>query len=214
MALDDELEVDEPEPLPFPARHWLGAALLDAGRHADAERVYREDLAQHPHNGWALLGLQLALKGQGKPTADVDADCRRAGAARIPGVALLASRRARNKSTPNLQLPIPKALRSNKWRKRPYAADSLRLSPRWCEPGNLGVGSWRLSCLQAFVLARPEPRLREGPKRSTTRLPAGRRRDEGAPDQDRTVRDGDVCRFATAGGGLLSRARERRARRC
>src|SRR5262245_15420266 len=40
VALDDELEIDEPEPLPFPARHWLGAALLDAARPADAERVY------------------------------------------------------------------------------------------------------------------------------------------------------------------------------
>jgi tetratricopeptide (TPR) repeat protein len=76
VALDDELEVDEPEPLPFPARHWLGAALLEAGRAADAERAYREDLLQHPRNGWALLGLQLALKAQGKPTTGVDADLR------------------------------------------------------------------------------------------------------------------------------------------
>ncbi len=38
VTLDDELEYDEPEPLPFPARHWLGAALLEAGRAADAER--------------------------------------------------------------------------------------------------------------------------------------------------------------------------------
>ena len=74
VALDDQLEVDEPEPLPFPARHWLGAVLLEAQRHADAERVYREDLQQHPHNGWALLGLQLALKAQGKSTREVDAD--------------------------------------------------------------------------------------------------------------------------------------------
>ena len=36
---------------------------------ADAERVYREDLKDHPHNGWSLLGLQQALKAQGK-TAD------------------------------------------------------------------------------------------------------------------------------------------------
>ena len=43
VALDDELDVDEPEPLPFPARHWLGAALLDAARPADAERVYLAD---------------------------------------------------------------------------------------------------------------------------------------------------------------------------
>jgi len=76
VALDDQLDVDEPEPLPFPARHWLGAALLDAQRHADAERVYREDLKEHPHNGWALLGLQLALKAQGKPAAEVEKDFR------------------------------------------------------------------------------------------------------------------------------------------
>jgi len=74
VALDDELEIDEPEPLPFPARHWLGAALLDAARPADAERVYLEDLRQHPHNGWALFGLQLALKAQGKPAAEVEKD--------------------------------------------------------------------------------------------------------------------------------------------
>jgi tetratricopeptide (TPR) repeat protein len=74
VALDDQLEVDEPEPLPFPARHWLGAGLLDAQRHADAERVYRDDLREHPHNGWALHGLQLALKAQGKAAAEVDKD--------------------------------------------------------------------------------------------------------------------------------------------
>jgi tetratricopeptide (TPR) repeat protein len=74
VTLDDELEYDEPEPLPFPARHWLGAALLEAGRHADAERVYRDDLKDHPHNGWSLVGLQQALKAQGKATTDVDAD--------------------------------------------------------------------------------------------------------------------------------------------
>ena len=72
-ALDDAIVIDDPEPLPFPARHWLGAALLDARRFVDAERVYREDLKRHPHNGWSLLGLQLALKGQGKPTGDIDA---------------------------------------------------------------------------------------------------------------------------------------------
>ena len=76
VALDDQLEVDEPEPLPFPARHWLGAALLDAARPTDAERVYLEDLRQHPHNGWSLFGLQLALKAQGKPTAEVEKEFR------------------------------------------------------------------------------------------------------------------------------------------
>jgi tetratricopeptide (TPR) repeat protein len=72
--LDDELEYDEPEPLPFAARHWLGAALLEAGRHADAERVYREELKKPPHNGWSLTGLRLALVAQQKNTTEVDRD--------------------------------------------------------------------------------------------------------------------------------------------
>ncbi len=72
VAYDDSLEYDEPEPLPFAARHWLGAALLEAERYADAERVYRASLDDHPHNGWSLFGLREALHAQGKPTADVD----------------------------------------------------------------------------------------------------------------------------------------------
>ena len=74
VKLDDEMDYDEPEPLPFPARHWLGAALIEAKRFSDAEAVYKKDLEQHPHNGWSLLGLQQALKGQGKTDAAVDAD--------------------------------------------------------------------------------------------------------------------------------------------
>src|SRR5688572_12605752 len=74
VKLDDEMDYDEPEPLPFPARHWLGAALIEAKRFGDAEVVYRKDLEQHPHNGWTLLGLQQALKAQGKTDAAVDAD--------------------------------------------------------------------------------------------------------------------------------------------
>jgi tetratricopeptide (TPR) repeat protein len=74
VVADDALDYDEPEPIPFPARHWLGAALLEAKRPADAERVYREDLQDHPHNGWSLLGLQEALKAQGKSSPEVDKD--------------------------------------------------------------------------------------------------------------------------------------------
>jgi tetratricopeptide (TPR) repeat protein len=74
VKLEDELIYDEPEPLPFAARHWLGAALLEANRFADAERVYREEIADHPHNGWSLFGLQQALTGQGQRDAAVDKD--------------------------------------------------------------------------------------------------------------------------------------------
>lgn len=77
VKLDDEMDYDEPEPLPFPARHWLGAALLEAKRYADAEQVYRKDLEQHPHNGWSLIGVQQALKGQGKTDAAIDEDLKK-----------------------------------------------------------------------------------------------------------------------------------------
>jgi tetratricopeptide (TPR) repeat protein len=73
-AIEDELAYDEPEALPFAARHWLGAALLEAKRYADAERVYREELADHPHNGWSLIGLQKALAGRGITSSDVEDD--------------------------------------------------------------------------------------------------------------------------------------------
>lgn len=74
VSIEDALTYDEPEPLPFAARHWLGAALLATGRYADAEQVYRDDLEDHPHNGWSLFGLQRALEAQGRPSADVDRD--------------------------------------------------------------------------------------------------------------------------------------------
>jgi tetratricopeptide (TPR) repeat protein len=70
----EALTYDEPEPLPFSARHWLGAALNEARNFAKAEAVYRAELQHHPHNGWSLLGLQQALAGQGKKDAEVDAD--------------------------------------------------------------------------------------------------------------------------------------------
>lgn len=63
-ALEDKLAYNEPEDVFFPARHLLGAALLDAGRGSEAEAVFREDLKRHPKNGWALTGLKSALAAQ------------------------------------------------------------------------------------------------------------------------------------------------------
>ena len=51
---------------PLRTRHWLGAVLLEAGRAAEAEVVYWEDLRRNRENGWALFGLQQALERQGK----------------------------------------------------------------------------------------------------------------------------------------------------
>lgn len=63
-ALEDKLAYNEPEDVFFPARHLLGAALLDVGRGSEAEAVFREDLKRHPKNGWALTGLKSALAAQ------------------------------------------------------------------------------------------------------------------------------------------------------
>jgi tetratricopeptide (TPR) repeat protein len=70
----EALVYDEPEPLPFSAFHWLGAALLDAKRFDEAEKAYRAELKDHPHNGWSLLGLKLALEGMSKGSSDVTSD--------------------------------------------------------------------------------------------------------------------------------------------
>jgi tetratricopeptide (TPR) repeat protein len=73
-ALQEGLVYDEPEPLPFSAFHWLGAALVEGRRFDEAEKAYRAELKDHPHNGWSLLGLQQALKGKGITSPEVDAD--------------------------------------------------------------------------------------------------------------------------------------------
>jgi tetratricopeptide (TPR) repeat protein len=72
--VQERLQYDEPEPLPFAAHHWLGAALLEAGRFEEAEKAYRADLKEHPRNGWSLFGLQQALAGRNVPTAQVAED--------------------------------------------------------------------------------------------------------------------------------------------
>lgn len=66
VIIEDGLRYDEPEPLNFSARHWLGSVLLEAGRPATAEAVYRAALEDHPKNGWCLFGLRDALEQQGR----------------------------------------------------------------------------------------------------------------------------------------------------
>ena len=66
VRLEDGLVYTEPSEWHYPPRHALGAALLDAGRPAEAETVYWEDLKRNPENGWALFGVVQALKAQKK----------------------------------------------------------------------------------------------------------------------------------------------------
>jgi hypothetical protein len=82
----------EPPRWYYPMRHSLGAALLKAGRAAEAEAVYREDLRRFPENGWSLFGLAAALKAQGKTAEAAAVDQRFAKAWAGADVKLTGSR--------------------------------------------------------------------------------------------------------------------------
>lgn len=65
-TLEDGFNYVEPPQWHSPVRRSLGEALLKAGRAADAERAYRDDLARFPENGWSLHGLAGSLRAQRK----------------------------------------------------------------------------------------------------------------------------------------------------
>jgi tetratricopeptide (TPR) repeat protein len=69
--MEDALTYGEPPDWPVPVRQHLGAALMEAGRHAEAEAAYREDLERFPENGWSLHGLAASLRAQGR-SAEAD----------------------------------------------------------------------------------------------------------------------------------------------
>lgn len=60
--IEDGLMYMEPPYWHQPVRHVLGAALLELNRPAEAERLYREDLARFPKNVWSVRGLESARK--------------------------------------------------------------------------------------------------------------------------------------------------------
>ncbi|WP_329034326.1 hypothetical protein OIE71_17860 [Streptomyces sp. NBC_01725] len=75
IALDDSLPFDEPWGWMQPTRHAYGALLLEQGRVAEAEAVYRADLglddtlprpSRHPGNVWALHGFHECLVRLGR----------------------------------------------------------------------------------------------------------------------------------------------------
>lgn len=80
VAAEDALPYMEPPFWEQPVRQLLGSALLEAGRPAEAEAVYREDLRRHPRTGWSLFGLLESLRRQGRTAeaAEVQDRLRRA----------------------------------------------------------------------------------------------------------------------------------------
>ncbi len=65
-VLEDGFGYVEPPDWSQPMRLYLGAALLEAGRPAEAESVYREELERFEGLGWALLGLSQSLEAQAR----------------------------------------------------------------------------------------------------------------------------------------------------
>jgi tetratricopeptide (TPR) repeat protein len=68
---EDALKYDEPPGWLIPVRHSLGAVLMKQQRFAEAEQVYRDDLARLPENGWSLLGLAESMRKQKKNSDEV-----------------------------------------------------------------------------------------------------------------------------------------------
>jgi len=69
VALQDVLPYTEPPFWYYPTRQSLGAALLAAGQNNEARKVFEDDLAQYPMNGWSMFGLAQAMRAEGNDVA-------------------------------------------------------------------------------------------------------------------------------------------------
>ena len=88
VALQDALPYSEPPAWYFPVRDALGQALLDAGRPAQAEAVFREQLSHTPGSGWSLYGFAESLRAQGRADEAREVTARFADAWRRADVSL------------------------------------------------------------------------------------------------------------------------------
>jgi tetratricopeptide (TPR) repeat protein len=68
-ALQDALPYTEPPYWYYPIRQSLAAALLQAGRYAEAERQFQRALSRAPSNAWSYYGLAELYKARGNATA-------------------------------------------------------------------------------------------------------------------------------------------------
>ena len=64
VSLESALQNDEPPAWFYPVRQSLGAALLRAGNHVEAEQEFRTALATRPRDGRLLYGLWQTLLAQ------------------------------------------------------------------------------------------------------------------------------------------------------
>ncbi|MBS1927362.1 MAG: hypothetical protein JST95_02055 [Bacteroidetes bacterium] len=66
VAIEDQLNYNEPPDWFFSVRNHLGAVLIKLKEFTEAERIYKEDLKTWKDNGWALVGLYQSLQLQQK----------------------------------------------------------------------------------------------------------------------------------------------------
>jgi tetratricopeptide (TPR) repeat protein len=66
IAIEDQLNYNEPPDWFFSVRHFLGDLYLEMGKPKEAEAVFREDLSYWIKNGFALNGLYHSLLQQNK----------------------------------------------------------------------------------------------------------------------------------------------------
>ena len=92
VLLEDNLIYNEPPDWHVPVRQALGAVLLAAGRPAEAESIYWQDLSRNRENGWSLFGLLQSLQVQGKTEAALSIETRYRKAWSRADVELTASR--------------------------------------------------------------------------------------------------------------------------
>ena len=100
VRLEDALVYTEPSEWQAPPRLALGAILLEAGRPAEAETVYWEDLRRARDNGWALFGVLQALRAQGKDAQAAIAEARFKKAWARSDITLTSSRFGRAPAAP------------------------------------------------------------------------------------------------------------------
>ena len=50
----------------YPCSQNLGAVLIEAGKYAEAEKVYLKNLEDVPENGWSLFGLHQSVLKQNR----------------------------------------------------------------------------------------------------------------------------------------------------
>ncbi|MFD0740218.1 tetratricopeptide repeat protein [Lysobacter koreensis] len=92
VVIEDQIPYDEPPGWHSPTRQTLGAMLLAAGKPAEAEAAYREELKRNPDNGWSLYGLAQSLRAQKRDAEAKAVDGRFAKAWQNADIKLSASR--------------------------------------------------------------------------------------------------------------------------